>query len=334
PSAAILFVGAHGRMEMQKVPEAGFEIKGLNIAGFQRGALVPNLLLPFKVVRSLLQAYRVIKQFRPDVTVGVGGYASGPVLLVSSLLGVPAIIQEQNSYAGITNKILGRFVRKVCVAYDNMEKYFPSQKIVVTGNPVRSSIYATNLSKESACRFWGLDSAKPVLLAVGGSLGARTINESIFAEVEKLVSKNIQLIWQTGRNYFPGYSHLGQKYPLLRVIEFIKDMDKAYAAADVIISRAGALSIAELQLAGKPAILVPSPNVAEDHQTHNAMALALRNAAIVVKDSEARDKLVTTAVDLLANNDLQRELSENIKKMAIHNASERIVDVLLKEIQQ
>ena len=326
PDCDILFVGANGRMEMERVPAAGYEIKGLNIAGFQRGKIAANLGLPFKVLSSLLDARSIVKDFKPDAAIGVGGYASGPLLMAASLSGVPCVIQEQNSFAGITNKILSKRAKKVCVAYEGMEAIFPKEKIVLTGNPVRAEILNKNVNHAEACKYFSLDENKKTILIIGGSLGARTINESVYASLNSGSDDNIQLLWQTGKSW--NAENKGWKN--VQQMPFIDRMDLAYAAADIIISRAGALSIAELQNIGKPVILVPSPNVTEDHQTHNAMALVKNNAAILVKDSEAKDKLMTQAYVLLNDEAQKKELAENISKMAIADAAERIVNEILK----
>jgi UDP-N-acetylglucosamine--N-acetylmuramyl-(pentapeptide) pyrophosphoryl-undecaprenol N-acetylglucosamine transferase len=327
PDSEILFVGANGRMEMERVPAAGYKIKGLNIAGFQRGQLMSNIGLPFKVLSSLIDARSIVKEFKPDAAIGVGGYASGPLLMAASLSGVPCVIQEQNSFAGITNKILSKSARTVCVAYEGMDKIFPKEKIVLTGNPVRGEILNKEVDRTEAYNYFGLNENKKTILVIGGSLGAKTINESINAYLKSDAFVNdIQLLWQTGKSW------KGEKALWENVVElpFIDRMDYAYAAADIIISRAGALSIAELQNIGKPVILVPSPNVTEDHQTHNAMALVKNNAAILIKDSESKDKLMSTAMGLLADKKKQAELSQNISKMAISDAAERIVSEILK----
>ena len=326
PDCDILFVGANGRMEMERVPAAGYKIKGLNIAGFQRGKIAANLGLPFKVLSSLLDARSIVKDFKPDAAIGVGGYASGPLLMAASLSGVPCVIQEQNSFAGITNKILSKRAKKVCVAYEGMEAIFPKEKIVLTGNPVRAEILNKNVNHAEACKYFSLDENKKTILIIGGSLGARTINESVYASLNSGSDDNIQLLWQTGKSW--NAENKGWKN--VQQMPFIDRMDLAYAAADIIISRAGALSIAELQNIGKPVILVPSPNVTEDHQTHNAMALVKNNAAILVKDSEAKDKLMTQAYVLLNDEAQKKELAENISKMAIADAAERIVNEILK----
>lgn len=326
PDSDILFVGANGRMEMERVPAAGYKIKGLNIAGFQRGKILSNLGLPLKVLSSLIDAQSIIKDFKPNAAIGVGGYASGPLLMAASLSGVPCIIQEQNSFAGVTNKILSKRAKKVCVAYEGMDTIFPKEKIVLTGNPVRAEILNKNINRSDAYKYFGLDENKTTILIIGGSLGARTINESVYASLNSSNNNNIQLLWQTGKSWREenkGWTNVIQT-------AFIDRMDYAYAVADMIISRAGALSIAELQNIDKPVILVPSPNVTEDHQTHNAMALVKNNAAIMIKDSEAKEKLMNSAFELITDETKKKELSENISKMAIPDAAERIVSEILK----
>lgn len=330
PDAEILFVGASGRMEMEKVPQAGYEIKALNIAGFQRGSVLKNLLLPFKIVWSLLTAYSILKKFSPHVAVGVGGYASGPLLRMASFTGVPTVIQEQNSFAGITNKILAKNASVICTAYPDMEKFFPKSKIVITGNPVRPSIAHSTATKADGCKYFALQPDKKIVLIIGGSLGAKTLNKSVEAALEKIKESDIQLLWQTGKAYFDDCQTIAAGTPNLHPFMFIDRMDLAYACADVIISRAGALSISELQIVGKPAILVPSTNVTDDHQTHNAMALVNRHAALMIKDDEAKLNLIGAAFDLLHNQKLQNELSTNIQQMAIANAAERIVEEIFK----
>lgn len=331
PAAEILFVGANGRMEMEKVPQAGYTIKGLNIAGFQRGSIVKNLSLPFKLAGSLLSAYNIIRTFKPHIAIGVGGYASAPLLRAASFAGVPTVIQEQNSFAGITNKILSKNAKVICTAYEGMEKAFPKEKIVLTGNPVRGEIANMNCTRLEAIKYFGLDESKKTILIIGGSLGARTLNQSVEAAIERIKeSSDMQILWQTGKIYFDDCAKIAEGIPNLHARMFIDKMDYAYASADVIISRAGALSISELQLVGKPVILVPSPNVAEDHQTHNALALVNKKAALLIKDDEAKLNLIGAAFDLLKNESLQKELSANIKQMAIPNAAERIVEEILK----
>lgn len=334
PDAAILFVGANGRMEMEKVPQAGYEIKGLNIAGFQRGSILKNIALPFKIFNSLNDARKIIKEFKPDVAVGVGGYASGPLLRAANFMGVPTVIQEQNSFAGITNKLLARGARVICTAYEGMEQVFPKEKIVLTGNPVRSEIVNMKANLREAQNYFGLDPNMQTVLIVGGSLGARKLNQSVEATLQRIGQSGVQLIWQTGKLYYEEYKWIGDQYPHIKVLQFIDRMDYAYTCADVVVSRAGALSIAEFQIVGKPVILVPSPNVTEDHQTHNAMALVKEEAAILIKDSEAKLNLMPAAIDLLADADKMRTLSTNIKKMAITNAAERIVEEIMKVVKE
>ena len=332
PNAEILFVGANGRMEMTRVPEAGYKIVGLNIAGLQRKLTLKNLSFPFKVLSSISAAKKIIKDFKPDAVVGVGGYASAPVLFAATSQKIPALIQEQNSHAGITNKLLAKRVQKICVAYDGMEKYFLAEKITLTGNPVRKDIIGSTNKRAEAVQFFNLDPVKKTILVIGGSLGARTLNESTMQSLNSLVEAGYQLIWQTGKTYFPTAiehtSHLKDKG--IRVFEFIKNMDLAYAASDLVISRAGALSISELCLVGKPSILVPSPNVAEDHQTKNAMALVQKSAAVLVKDVDANQVLYKEALALLQNEPKLQELSQNIEKLGKPDAATEIVNELLK----
>ena len=328
PYTDILFVGAKGRMEMEKVPAAGYPIEGLWISGLQRRLTVDNLMFPVKVISSLFKALKIIKSFKPDVVVGTGGYASGATLRVASWLGIPTLIQEQNSFPGITNKMLAPKADLICVAYEGMENFFPAGKIRLTGNPVRNDIEFNNYSKEDALRHFNLDSAKPTLLVVGGSLGARTINHSIHAGLRILADCNIQLIWQTGKHYAIQAAKAVTEYKLngIMTMPFIKEMDMAYSAADIVVSRAGAIAISELCLTGKPSILVPSPNVAEDHQTKNALALSMRNAAILIKDSDAAVSLISTITALATNPGEQKTLGENISSMAIRNSAKRIAD--------
>jgi UDP-N-acetylglucosamine--N-acetylmuramyl-(pentapeptide) pyrophosphoryl-undecaprenol N-acetylglucosamine transferase len=303
----ILFVGANGRMEMEKVPNSGYKIIGLNIAGIQRKLTLSNFALPFKIIGSVLKAKKIIKEFQPDAAVGVGGYASGPLLFAASMSKVPCLIQEQNSYAGVTNKLLSKRARKICVAYDFMEKYFPKEKIVMTGNPVRQDILNVAGKKEEALKYFNLSYEKKIILVIGGSLGARSINVSIKNGLTKLAEKHIQLIWQTGKGYYATAKEATKEFEQdgINCYDFISRMDLAYACADIVVSRAGASSVSELQLVAKPCILVPSPNVAEDHQTKNAMALIQKHAALLVKDSETNSKLVETAIQLTS--DIQKQ---------------------------
>ncbi len=325
-----LFVGASDRMEMEKVPKAGYKIEGLWISGLQRRITYKNILFPFKVIASILKSFGIINRFKPDVVIGFGGYASSAVLYTAALQKLPTLIHEQNSYAGITNKILKGKVNKICVAYDNMEKFFPAQKLVKTGNPIRQDVLDISNKREQANAFFKLDTTKKTILVIGGSLGARTINESILEGMEKLKSANINLIWQTGKNF---QQAANISYPAFSIQTFIYEMDLAYAAADVVVSRAGALSIAELAQVAKPVILVPSPNVAEDHQTKNAMALVDKNAAILVKDIEAKSKLIDEVIALVNNAQKQEELVNNIARFAVPNAAELIVDEVMQLIE-
>jgi len=332
PSIEILFVGAQGRMEMQKVPDAGYEIKGLPIMGIQRKMTLKNLLVPFKLMKSLRHARRIINEFNPDVVVGVGGYASGPVLRIASRKGIPTLIQEQNSYAGITNRILAKKARKICVAYEGMENYFPMHKLIITGNPVRKNIIPTEDKREEAIKHFGLSPERKTILSIGGSLGAASINNSIIEQLKQFESDDIQLIWQCGKYYYQKANEELENYilPNVRLMDFINRMDLAYAAADVIISRAGAVSISELALVKKPAILVPSPNVAEDHQTKNAKSLADKNAAIIIKDSEAKEKLIAEALNLIRNENKLTELKQNIEKFAKPNSAKNIAKEIIE----
>jgi len=334
PSTEILFVGAEGKMEMEKVPVAGYKIIGLPIMGLQRRLTFQNLKFPFKLLTSLRKANKIIKEFKPDVVVGVGGYASGPLLKAATKKGVPALIQEQNSYPGITNKLLADKVQKICVAYNDMDKYFPKDKILLTGNPVRQDIKNLSAKRERGLEHFGLEGNKKIVLIIGGSLGARTVNESIDNGLKELSDKGVQLIWQTGN----GYAERAKKVVLdlnnkgIKTMPFIAKMDYAYAVADVVISRAGASSISELCLAGKATIFVPSPNVAEDHQTKNAMALVNHKAAILVKDAEASEKLISTLVNLLKNETELDVLKTNIVKMAFNNSADIIANEVIKLI--
>ncbi|PST81897.1 undecaprenyldiphospho-muramoylpentapeptide beta-N-acetylglucosaminyltransferase [Pedobacter yulinensis] len=332
PGCEILFVGANGRMEMEKVPAAGYQIRGLNISGIQRGSILKNLGLPFKIIKSLFDALQIIREFRPDVAVGVGGYASGPLLYAASLRKIPYLIQEQNSYAGVTNKWLSRKARKICVAFDGMEQFFPADVILKTGNPVRKDVVEITGKRLQAAAAFGIQAHKKTILVTGGSLGAGTLNRSVEKHLDELIAADVQVIWQTGRFYYKGITErLGTSlHGNIRVLEFLNHMDLAYAAADLIISRAGAGTIAELCLIEKPVILVPSPNVAEDHQTKNAMALVKNRAAVLINDRSAEDTLVKEALRLLENAELVRELSQNIGKMALHNADTVIATEVLK----
>ena len=330
PDAKILFVGAVGRMEMQRVPAAGYEIKGLPICGFDRKNLLKNFKVLYKIWKSQRMAKQIIKDFQPQVAVGVGGYASGPTLNKAAAMGIPCLIQEQNSYAGVTNKLLAKKAEKICVAYEGMERFFPAEKIILTGNPVRQALLDTTISREDAIKSFGLDPTKKTILLVGGSLGARTINESVLQHLDLVKSSDIQFIWQTGKYYSAAIAEQlkGQDIPNLKVTDFISDMGAAYKAADLVISRAGASSISEFCLIGKPVILVPSPNVAEDHQTKNALALSTRNAAIYVKDAEAPATLLELAIKTVNDEAKLKSLSENVLKLALPDSA----DIIAKEV--
>ena len=332
PDAKILFVGAKGRMEMQRVPAAGYEIKGLPICGFDRKHLLKNFAVLFRIWKSQRMAKKIIKDFKPMAAVGVGGYASGPTLNVCASKGIPCLIQEQNSYAGVTNKLLAKKAQKICVAYEGMERFFPADKIIMTGNPVRQNVLSTTLTKEEARKKFGLDPEKKTILLVGGSLGARTINESVLQNLDIIEKSGVQFIWQTGKYYHESIvNQLKDKdLPMLKVTDFISDMGAAYQAADLVISRAGASSISEFCLIGKPVILVPSPNVAEDHQTKNAMALVNKDAAIYVKDSDAPAVLIKKAVGIVENAQKLASMSENIKKLGLKNSADVIADEVIK----
>lgn len=335
PDAEILFVGAEDRMEMEKVPAAGYQIIGLPVSGFDRAHLLNNIKVVNRLLKSLRLAKKTVRDFNPDVAVGVGGYASGPTLWTAASLGVPTLLQEQNSYAGVTNKLLAKKADKICVAYEGMQKFFPAEKIVVTGNPVRKDLEEALGRKEEALAFFGLSPEKKTILVVGGSLGARTINRSIQGDLDKLFASDVQLIWQTGRYYQEdAVKHL-KAYRGMSVwcSDFITRMDYAYAAADLIISRAGASSISELCLLQKPVILVPSPNVAEDHQTKNAQALVSRDAAIMVADKDAEQQLISIALDTVHHEERLQSLSRNISCMAHHRSAELIVDEIVKIIE-
>lgn len=326
PGCEILFVGAIGRMEMEKVPAAGYKIIGLNISGIQRGSITKNLSLPFKLMGSMRKALQLIADFKPDVVVGVGGYASGPILFAASMKKVPYLIQEQNSYAGMTNKWLGKNAAKVCVAFDGMEQFFPASKILKTGNPVRKDVVDILNKHHAGAELLKLDPLKKTILVTGGSLGAGTLNKSIEKHILELLDADVQLIWQTGKFYYKDIvERLGLDFhPNVHILEFLNRMDLAYAAADLIISRAGAGTIAELCLIKKPVILVPSPNVAEDHQTKNAMALVQQNAALLIADRSAEDTLVPEALALLGDKDRCKLYADNIAMMALPDADSLI----------
>ena len=328
PSAKILFVGAVGKMEMEKIPQAGYTIVGLKIAGFQRKFSFSNLLLPFKILGSLFNARKIIVDFNPQIVIGVGGYASGPTMMMANLLGKKTVIQEQNSFPGKTNRILAKKAACICAAYEGMDKFFPNSKVVLTGNPIRKEFAANLKTKIEASPFFDLDPEKPTILIIGGSLGAKTLNTSVLKNLEVLQKADVQIIWQCGKLYHPQLLNelQGKELKNIRLNQFIERMDLAYSAADIIVSRAGAISVSELCIVGKPVILVPSPNVAEDHQTKNAEALVTKNAALMVSDSEAPDFLFKIALDLLQQKEKCDLLSSEIKKMKKLNATSDIVD--------
>ena len=341
PDAQILFVGAEGRMEMEKVPAAGYPIKGLPIAGLQRqltvGNIIKNLALPFKVIRSQCMVRSIIRDFQPDIVVGVGGFASEPTLKVAASMGYITLLQEQNSYAGLTNKTLAKSAATICVAYQGMERFFPADKIVFTGNPVRADIEQMSATREEGCAHFEVDAAKPVLLSVGGSLGARSINLMILNNLPFFKDNDIQIIWQTGKWMYDEAVEAVRNAGVgqwVKVHQFISRMDLAYAAADVVISRAGAIAISELCLVGKPIILIPSPNVAEDHQTKNAMALVNKNAALMVRDSECATTGLPLALELLHDKERQAAMSQAIRQLGAPDAAKRIVDEIDKLVKK
>lgn len=347
PSCEILFVGANGRMEMERVPEAGYNIVGLDIQGLERRKVLRNIRIIYNFVRSRRKARQIVHSFRPDVAIGVGGYVSAAAMSAAAALGVPVVLQEQNSFAGVTNRFLAKKASKICVAYDGMERFFDKGKIVKTGNPVRQNIIAPDIDRQAAYDYFGLERDKKTILVVGGSLGAKTINDSIAQHIDTLLQTDCQIVWQTGKNYFAAIkakiSEQGIKFttdsanPLyakrMFVSDFISQMDYAYNVADLVISRAGASSVSELCLLGKPAILVPSPNVAENHQYHNAMALVAKNAALLVEDAEAVDNLLPQALQIVADDSRLRELSANIRQLALPNSAQAIAEVILAQIE-
>ncbi len=332
PDAKILFVGALGRMEMQRVPAAGYEIKGLPIQGFDRKNLLKNFKVLYKIWKSQRMAKKIIRDFRPMAAVGVGGYASGPTLNKAAAMGIPCLIQEQNSYAGVTNKLLAKKADKICVAYDNMERFFPAEKIIMTGNPVRQALLDTKMSKEEAIKSFGLNPSKKTILIVGGSLGAGTVNKSVMQHLDEIAESGVQVIWQTGKYYNADINEQlkGRDLPMIKVLDFISDMGAAYKAADLVISRAGASSISEFCLLGTPVILVPSPNVAEDHQTKNAMALVDKDAALYVKDADAPEQVISLALKTVQDEAKLRSLSENILKLALPNSADIIANEVIR----
>ena len=332
PQAEFLFVGAKGKMEMQKVPQAGYKIEGLWIAGLQRKLTADNALFPIKLLSSLLKARTIISKFNPDVVIGTGGFASGPLLQVAGIAGIPTVIQEQNSYPGITNKILGKRANVICVAYENLQRFFDKNKLVLTGNPVRQDLLKVRENREEAQKFYNLDPTKKTIVVLGGSLGARRINQLIASEAVNFAAYDLQVIWQCGKLYWEEYKQYNESENM-QVVAFVERMDLLYAAADIIISRAGASSVSELALAGKPTIFIPSPNVAEDHQTKNAMAIVEKEGAILIKESELETQFAEVFSNLLEDRNLQIKISENFRKLATPDATLRIVDEIEKLIK-
>lgn len=332
PKADILFVGASDKMEMQKVPQAGYSIKGLWIAGIQRKLTLQNAMFPLKLASSLMKSFGIIKSFKPDVVVGTGGFASGAVLKVASMLGIPTVIQEQNSYPGITNKLLSKKANKICVAYENLERFFPKENMILTGNPVRQDLLLVKDKRGEALDYFKLDASKKTLLILGGSLGARRINQLIAKEMDWLLSQGVQVIWQCGKLYFEEFKHFNNREGV-QVLDFIDRMDLVYAAADVVISRSGASSVSELCLVGKPVIFIPSPNVAEDHQTKNAKAIVDKHGAVLLKEKELDEQFEIVFESLLNDKGKQQSLSENIKALAMPNATKQIVDEILNLVK-
>lgn len=333
PDTDILFVGAEGRMEMHRVPAAGYPIKGLPVAGFDRKNLLKNIPVLIKLFKSQRLARKIVKDFKPHAAVGVGGYASGPTLKVAGNMNIPTLLQEQNSYAGVTNKLLAKQAKKICVAYEGMERFFEKSKIILTGNPVRQGLLNHNMTREDAIRSFNLDPTKKTILILGGSLGARTINQCLMSNLDKVKTSGAQFIWQTGKIYIDEARKTvaeSGEFPMLHVTDFISDMATAYCAADLVISRAGAGSISEFCLLKKPVILVPSPNVAEDHQTKNALALVNKNAALYVKDSEAKDTLLAKAIEAVNQPDLLENLSKNIAELAFTDSANIIAKEVIK----
>jgi len=332
PDAEFLFVGAQDKMEMQKVPQSGYAIDGLWIAGLQRKLTLQNAMFPLKLVNSLWKSRKIIKKFKPDVVIGTGGFASGPLLQVANSLNIPTVIQEQNSYPGITNKLLSKKANAICVAYENLDRFFPKDKIVFTGNPVRQDILDIDSKRSEALSYFNLDENKKTLLIIGGSLGARRINQLIAKEIDFLLNNNLQIFWQCGNLYMTDYKHFSETENV-QVVSFIDRMDLIYAAADFVISRAGASSVSELCLLGKPTIFIPSPNVAEDHQTKNAKAIVDKNGALLIKESELDEKFESVFNKLIHDENLQKSLSENMKKLAKPNATKDIVEQIVKLIK-
>ena len=346
PDAEFLFVGAKDKMEMQKVPQAGYSIKGLWIAGLQRKLTLQNALFPIKLIDSLWESRKIIKQFKPNVVIGTGGFASGPLLQMANMLDIPTVIQEQNSFPGITNKLLSKKANTICVAYENLERFFPKEKMILTGNPVRQDLIAFESKRAEALKYFNLDSNNKTLLVLGGSLGARRVNQLIEKELDNLISQNVQVIWQCGKLYFEEYKKFnsplatergtsdGNRIKNVQVLAFIDRMDLVYAAADIVISRAGASSVSELCIVGKPVVFIPSPNVSEDHQTKNAKSIVDKGGALMLKELELDSQFSLVFESLLKDQEKQDELSKNIKQLALPNATKQIVDEIVKLIKQ
>jgi UDP-N-acetylglucosamine--N-acetylmuramyl-(pentapeptide) pyrophosphoryl-undecaprenol N-acetylglucosamine transferase len=331
PGTQLLFVGAKGKMEMEKVPQEGFEIVGLDITGFNRSNMLKNLTLPFKMIKSILKARRIVREFQPHAVVGVGGYASFPILNAAQGMGIPTLIQEQNSYAGKSNKILGKKAKAICVAYDHMNRFFPKDRIILSGNPVRKNISQSTITRAEGQAWLDMDERKTTILIVGGSLGAKSINEAIDQNLDELMKEGVQLIWQTGKLYYEQAQKRAEAFKgSVKVFEFVRQVDYAYAAADLVVSRAGALAIAELCIAAKPVVFVPYPFAAEDHQTSNAMALVEHNAAVMVKDNEAKTELIKKIKKLLHDQPMQDIMSRNLLTLAIRDADERIAKKVME----
>ncbi len=331
PGAELLFVGAKGKMEMEKVPQEGYAIRGLDIAGFNRSNMLKNILLPYKIWKSHMEARSILKDFKPNVVVGVGGYASFPVLNAAQGMGIPTLIQEQNSYAGKSNKILSRKAKAVCVAYDNMDRFFPKEKLMLTGNPVRNNIAYSTVTKKEGQDSFKLDERKKTILIVGGSLGAKAVNEAVDAHLDEILTLDVQIIWQTGKLYYEqALSRASLVSDKVKVFDFIRIIDHAYAAADIVISRAGALAISELCIVAKPVVFVPFPFAAEDHQTTNAMALVSHNAALMIRNSDVQTELLPKLKTLLHDNNMQELMSRNLRAMAIKDADERIAKKVIE----
>lgn len=332
PETEILFVGANGKIEMEKVPKAGYKIEGLNVVGFQRRLTLKNLAFPFKLMGSMSKAASIVRKFKPDAAVGVGGYASGPVLKIAGMMGIPTVLQEQNSFAGVTNRMLASRASKICVAYDNMERFFPAEKIIFTGNPVRKGIQDNSISRSKALETLGLDQNKKTVLIFGGSLGARTINEAVLANSGSLIENDdVNIIWQVGKLYYDDYKDCDlSRSNNVKIMAFIEDMDVAYSVADIVICRAGALTISELAILGKAAILIPSPNVAEDHQTVNARSLVDKDAAVMISDADAKKEILKAMNELLNDEEKRNRLESNIGYFARPEAAKKIAAEILK----